>query len=301
MGAYGLDSVDNERVIYYTGISTYENLLHVYRLVSAKVNKEPRQKLSNFQCFILTCMKLRLDLGFEDIGYRFGIHQSTASRLFDKWLDILYIGLKFLIHWPDRDALRTSLPQCFAKVYPKTCCIIDCSEVFIERPSNLLARAETWSNYKSHNTVKFLIGITPQGSVSFLSKVYGGRASDKEITEQSGIFDHLLPGDQVLADRGFTCADSFSLYSRAELVIPAFTRGKPQLSAAEVQFSRDIANVRIHIERVIGGVKNKYSILQHILPIKIVMDSEQDLSKIDKLVTSCCALFNICPSIVPFD
>ena len=197
--------------------------------------------------------------------------------------------------------LRTSLPQCFVSAYPKACCIIDCSEVFIERTSNLLARAETWSNYKSHNTVKFLIGITPQGTVSFLSKVYGRRASDKEITENYGIFDHLLPGDQVLADRGFTCTESFALYSRAKLVIPAFTKGRPQMPAVEVMYSREIANVRIHIERVIGGVKNKYTILQHILPIKLIMDSDNNLSKVDKLVTTCCALFNLCPPIVPTD
>jgi hypothetical protein len=213
----------------------------------------------------------------------------------------MYVRLKFLISWPEREALRTSLPQCFVTSYPKTCCIIDCSEVFIERPSNLLARAETWSSYKSHNTVKFLIGITPQGSVSFLSKVYGGRASDKEITENCGIFAHLLPGDQVLADRGFTCAESFALYSRAELVVPSFTKGRPQIPAVEVQYSREIANVRIHIERVIGGVKSKYSILQHVLPITFIMDNDNNLSKVDKLVTVCCALLNLCPPIVPSD
>lgn len=193
--------------------------MHAFRMVSDQMPEDSHQKLSNFQSFVLTCMKLRLDLGFEDLGFRFNVHRSTASRIFDKWLNAMYVRLKFLISWPEREALRTSLPQCFVTSYPKTCCIIDCSEVFIERPSNLLARAETWSSYKSHNTVKFLIGITPQGSVSFLSKVYGGRASDKEITENCGIFAHLLPGDQVLADRGFTCAESFALYSRAELVV----------------------------------------------------------------------------------
>ena len=291
----------DDRVSYYTGLSNFETLLHVFNLVSVVVPEDQHQKLSNFQYFVLTCMKLRLDLGFEDLGFRFNVHCSTASRIFDKWLNVMYVRLKFLISWPEREVLRTSLPQCFVSAYPKACCIIDCSEVFIERPSNLLARAETWSNYKSHNTVKFLIGITPQGTVSFLSKVYGGRASDKEITENCGIFDHLLPGDQVLADRGFTCTESFALYSRAELVIPAFTKGRPQMPAVEVMYSREIANVRIHIERVIGGVKNKYTILQHILPIKLIMDSDNNLSKVDKLVTTCCALFNLCPPIVPTD
>ena len=54
----------------------------------------------------------------------------------------------------------------------KTTFIIDCFEIFIDRPSNLLARTETFSNYKHHNTVKAFIGITPQGAISFVSDTY---------------------------------------------------------------------------------------------------------------------------------
>ena len=55
----------------------------------------------------------------------------------------------------------------------------------MERPSDLLARAQVWSNYKHHSTKKNLIGITPQGTISFLSKCVGGRMSDKKIVEES--------------------------------------------------------------------------------------------------------------------
>ena len=57
----------------------------------------------------------------------------------------------------------------------KLAVIIDCFEVYIERPSSLIAQAMTWSNYKHHNTVKFLIRITPQGVISFISKAWGAR------------------------------------------------------------------------------------------------------------------------------
>ena len=63
---------------------------------------------------------------------------------------------------------------------------IHCFEVFIERSTNLLARAQTFSNYKHHNTVKLLIGITPQGTVCFASEAWGGHTSDQYLTEKVG-------------------------------------------------------------------------------------------------------------------
>ena len=43
-----------------------------------------------------------------------------------------------------------------------------------------------------------------------------------------------MPGDIVLADHGFTIEDT--VY-RAEVKLPAFTKGKKQLSAMEVESS----------------------------------------------------------------
>ena len=129
--------------------------------------------------------------------------------------------------------------------------IIDCFEVFCECPSNLMARAQTYSNYKHHNTVKFLIATTPQGVISFVSKGWGGRASDKHLTENYGLLSNLQPGDQVLADQGFTVQDSVGLYC-AKIKVPPFTKGKKQLPQLEVDKVRQLSRVRIHVERVIG-------------------------------------------------
>ena len=70
-----------------------------------------------------------------------------------------------LIYWPERQELWNTMPKCFQFSFGnRTTVIIDCFEVFIERPTNLLARAQTFSSYKHHNTIKVLIGITPQGN-----------------------------------------------------------------------------------------------------------------------------------------
>lgn len=172
------------------------------------------------------------------------------------------IWLSQLVYWPEQDELWRTMPQCFEFSFGKnTMVIINCFEVSIKRPTNLLARAQTFSSYKHHNTVKVLIGITPQGTISFVSKAWGGRTSDKFLTGNCGILNKLVLGDLLMADRGFTIHESVA-FKRAALVIPAFTKGKSQVDPIDVENTWGIANVRIHVERVIGLLRNKYTILK---------------------------------------
>ena len=80
------------------------------------------------------------------------------------------------------------------------------------------------------------------------------RVSDKHIVENSGYLSYILPGDVILADRGFDVADSIGM-RQATLNLPAFTRGHDQLPAKDIEDTRKLANVRIHVERVIGSVR----------------------------------------------
>ena len=120
-------------------------------------------------------MKLRLNVPHQDLAYRFGISQSAVSRTLAHWLLIMDVRLSPLIRWLEREELWKTMPQCFKFSFGnKTTVIIDCFEVFYVEPTILLARAQTFSSYKHHNTVKILIGITPQGCISFVSEAGGG-------------------------------------------------------------------------------------------------------------------------------
>ena len=232
---------------FYTGLPNWTIFTALLTLITPALPEMPHSKLSPFQRILMFLMKIRLHLYDEDLAYRFSVHRTTVSRNFHRVLDVMAAKTSHLIKWPDRDTLRETLPSSFRRFFSKCCIIIDCTEVFIERPSDLLARAQVWSNYKHHSTMKFLIGITPQGTISYLSSCVGGRMSDKEIVERSNLIDYLLPGDVVIADRGFTC-DDYAHMALAEVKTPPFTKGKKQLEKVDVDWSRELSIVRIHVE-----------------------------------------------------
>ena len=163
-------------------------------------------------------------------------------------LDVLYVKLTPIIIWPERSELIASKSMCFrAKFSTKITTIIDCFELYIERPTSLTATSLTWSYYKNNNTV------TPQDTIC-ISKGWGGRTSDQHLTENSGLLKYLIYGDTVMADCGFNVAETVRTYG-ARLQIPSFTKEKEQLRAEEIESTRMIVNVQIHIERVIGNVR----------------------------------------------
>ena len=142
-------------------------------------------------------------------------------------------------------------------MYPTTRCIIDAKEIFIEMPANPSAQQLTFSNYKNHNTLKALIGITPSGVVSFISDLYGGNISDKKLTLLSGLLDLLEAGDAIMADRGFTIHDI--LPTGVTLNAPPRMNDSGQLTESEQTTTRRIASVRIHVERTYYGENKELS------------------------------------------
>ena len=139
-------SEDDKMVKYYTGLPSYDLLKAIYGLVIADIPTGLFSgcSCSPFQQFLIVLMKLHLNLGDQDMAYRFGIHQSTISRYFNKWLDILYHKLSVFVSWPEREELLRTTPVDFRKDFGKCAIIVDCFEIFIERPTSLMARAQTW-------------------------------------------------------------------------------------------------------------------------------------------------------------
>ena len=235
----------------------------------------------------------------NDLAYRLHVTEATVSKIFHKWLDVMYNNLKQLIIWPDSEMLRQNLPSAFLTNFTRVKCIIDCFEIFIERPVAFTARAATYSNYKKHNTIKVLIGIYSPitGAITYISSAWGGRVSDKIITQQCGFLQFIDPGDVILADRGFNVHDVAIRGGRLEM--PAFTKGKKQLSREEIEQSRLISRVRIHVERVTGQLRKKYTILAGRLPISLIKrPTNTNVTTIDKILVVTAALTNLFKSVI---
>ncbi|KAG0445657.1 hypothetical protein HPB47_004672, partial [Ixodes persulcatus] len=174
---------------------------------------------------LLTLMRLRLGLLYGDLSRRFNICVSRICFIFNKMLEVLKRIMQYVVIWLPRSRIQSSMPASFVQNgYSKTTCIFDCMEIILQRPKKLMARAQTYSSYKAANTVKFLTVIAPNG------------------------------GDEIMADRGFSL--EAHLEARGiKMNVPAFTKGKPQLSESEVTKTRRIASVRIHVERAINRIK----------------------------------------------
>ena len=123
-------------------------------------------------------------------------------------------------------------------MYPDINTIIDSSEVFIERPSDLQLQSSIWSDYKHHNTSNFLLACSPSGAVMFVSPLYVGSISDVHLTRVSGFVDGLpkrsTPPLSVMADRGFTVKDQLEAIG-AKLNIPPSLDGRQQLPPEKVK------------------------------------------------------------------
>ena len=129
-------------------------------------------------------------------------------------------------------------------------------------------QAATWSDYKHHNTIKCLVSITPQGSIGYVSELYGGRTSDRYIVTHSKFLNYINPQDQVLADRGFPVREHLLMKS-AELVLPPAGKGASQMTSNQVRQTKKVANVRIHVERVIRRLK-LFRFLSQTIPINML-------------------------------
>lgn len=252
--------LNDNKCHFYTG---YDLILFNYLFDVITRETEVTNKVSSCLClkdqFLLVFIKFRHNLTYMFLSHLFNIDRNSVSNIFKTWVKYMYYLFKQMDFW----SIKLKLPHLYTV-------ILDCTEMFTQHSNDPIFNQLTFSNYKNFTTFKSLIGIDEAGVVIFISDLYGGAISDREIIINSGFIDKLEPGDSVSADRGFEISDLLE-GKQAVLNIPPFLRGKSQLSADEVQDTRAIANRRILIEQVNSRAKiNKildYKITPYMRPL----------------------------------
>ena len=134
------------------------------------------------------------------ITARFGVCQSVVSQIVNTWIKIIFFRFKEIDVFPSRQIVQLHLPEFFRKKYSTGILIIDATEIYIEKSNNPEAQQVTFSSYKNSNTLKALAGIVPKEGISFVSTLYGGSISDKELTQKSDLIEKLQYGDVIIAE-----------------------------------------------------------------------------------------------------
>ena len=223
-----------------------------------------------------------MDFPFSHLAYLFNVSESCATETFHRVLGLLYytICVPPLAPFLTAENFRNGAMPCFRDMalFRNVAMIIDCTEFFMQTPSDLEAQRLTFSRYKHHNTLKVLVAISQSGQVAFVSLCYGGRISDKELTDACGVIKLLWPGVDVMVDKGFLIEDMLK-EAGVKLVIPPMCTTGKQFNKEQLQSGRDIAAARIHVERIIGKAK-EYRMLANEVPVNMA----NQFSKVARVV-----------------
>lgn len=275
-----------DKLHYWEGEKRYNNSEKLYHQTDNS-KPGPKRSLRPFDEFLMVCMRLRLGLLQEHLADIFHVSKTSVSRILNTWINFLYDHAKSLVPWPTREQILCNLPKNFLDY--KTCrIVIDCTEVFTEKPSSLTAQWLTWSEYKHSNTFKVLVGVAPNGLVTFISRLWGGNASDRHIVENDGLLPKLTSGDMIMADKGFTIEDL--LQEDIDLNMPPRIPGYRQMTTNEFFATQGIASARIVVEMKMEQFKN-YRILAGSLPL-----SESHLA--EQIIFLCLAWTNLLPPLM---
>ena len=261
---------DDKKIKFYTGFISYKLFILFYEAVKPSAQNmtsayycksgdkrtlagRPRSMLSIDELFMFL-MRLRQNFPEQDLAERFRITESTVSRILLTWTSLLYFVLGNIPLWISKEEIIRRMPRCFKHTYPSTRVIIDCTEIETQYASSLVANSKLYSNYKSRPTFKCLIGVSPSGSITFVSHLFNGSISDVAIVKMSGFLDLLEDGDNCMADKGFRIRKLLDAKG-VTLNLPPFRNNMQPFTPAEVKETEEIASVRIHVERAIGRVK----------------------------------------------
>jgi len=290
---------DEEIIKYFTGLPTFDVLKAMFCHIEMYMDAS-QHPISKFQQYILTLMCVRLNIGFDLLSHIFRVPVKIVSKIFSRVLQVMFSRYGALVSWPLRENLFPNVPLLYRETFGQQIVVIvdtlelsvviDSIEVVMDRPSNHGPSPSTVvSDYSNQTYVKFLVGLSPQGAVLFISKGFGDNVSEKELVETSGFLQNLLPGDIILGQRGSSVHEVVQVTAKSS---------KMRVQPYEWNNHQDTSKLQIHVERTVDIFKRTFKFWSSGLPVEFFNVTNEEPAAVDKMILVCCALINASLTVV---
>lgn len=172
---------------------------------------------------LIFLVKMKLGICFTSIGILFGVHRTTASRIFFLTLNVLTHATQDFV--PSAEDIRLSISKCFSVHYPRCKFNIDCTKVRIETPdTHERQRAFFQAIMLSHRQI---LGCS-------VSELHGQLCIERlrrahirlHGNVDSGFLNHVNSGDEIVADKGFPTIRTSIAEKKALLIMTHFFSGQ---------------------------------------------------------------------------
>lgn len=275
-----------------TGLPSFDVLRSIVKVVTLVFPSDGNAEISIEDKVVMTYLKLKQNVSFAFLAAMFNCcKENQCQEIFDETVRILSQVLRVAVSWQSREDMPRNLPSCFEN-FRDVVVVLDCIEVLIEGSKKLCCQLHTFSHDKDSHTCKILIGVTPAGHISFISKAYGGRSSVEAIFEQSDLVKLLQRGDAIMAMSGFQI-DEMCEINGWECITPPSLNNEELLSEAKVHLASKMTCARVHVERTNQRIK-AFEILGHRVPIGLI-------SLIEEIFLVICATVNLSSPILNVD
>ncbi|XP_069591013.1 uncharacterized protein [Ranitomeya imitator] len=233
-------STDSSLIHFYTGFKNYSTLKVVFSTLTdtegslekwrqcqeegnMTINKEmsaESEAMPQIDQFFLFLCKVRQGFHDQDLAVRFKISQTRVARIVITWAHYLYLVLSEIPLWRSRETGCQEVPECFKASYPRARVTLHCAEVKVQTSNTESLRSPISYNRAIY---KGLLGIAPHGAVIFISPLYSGSASKREIIKSSGILELLESGDWVVTEKDFLIQDLVESVGASVVIPPIIT------------------------------------------------------------------------------
>ncbi|XP_044128408.1 uncharacterized protein LOC122922045 [Bufo gargarizans] len=233
-------STDSSLIHFYTGFKDYSTLKVVFSTLTETEGSSVKWKqcqqegdrhvdkgspaeaegMPQMDQFFLFLCKVRQGFHDQDLAVRFNISQTRVVRIIVTWAHYLYLVLGEIPLWRSRETGCQDVPECFKASYPRARVTLHCAEIKVQTSETENKPSQVYYN---HAVYKGLLGIAPHGAVIFISPLYSGGASKREIVKSSGILELLEPGDWMVTEKDFLIQDLVESVGAFVVIPPIIT------------------------------------------------------------------------------